>query len=227
MCGRFITTGTWAEYRKYMSILPPEVDGRNGPEPNYNTAPTSTLEIVTSHDGGIGIEPVKWGLVPHWSKDTKVRMMINARGETVAEKPFFRTAFEYGRCLIPATGYYEWLVLDKKTKEKQPYLIHLPGDAPTFEPFAFAGIMSRNKNLDTVTFAIVTLAATDNIAHIHDRMPVILKGGTLEAWMNPETGRADALDLLQDNRGTDLVYYPVSHEVGSVKNKGPELISEI
>lgn len=227
MCGRFITTGTWAEYRKYMNILPPEVDARNGPEPNYNTAPTSTLEIVTSHDGEIDIEPVIWGLMPHWAKDTKVRMMINARGETVAEKPFFRTAFEYGRCLIPATGYYEWLVLDKKTKDKQPYLIHLPGDAPTFEPFAFAGIMSRNKNLDTVTFAIVTLAATDNILHIHDRMPVIFKGDALSDWMDRDLSKDDALELLQENRGTDLVFHPVSREVGAVKNKAPELIDPI
>lgn len=210
-----------------MNILPEEVDGRNGPEPNYNTAPTSTLDIVTSHEGEIGIESVKWGLVPHWAKDNKVRLMINARGETVAEKPFFRTAFEYGRCLIPATGYYEWLVLDKKTKDKQPYLIHLPGDAPTFEPYAFAGIMSYNKVLDTRTFAIVTLAATDNISHIHDRMPVILKENAMSSWMDGETSKADALDIMQENRGTDLVFHPVSKDVGKVANKGPELIDPV
>ncbi len=77
MCGRFISTGTWAEYRKYMNILPPEVDARNGPEPNYNTAPTSTLEIVTSHDGEIGIESVKWGLMPHWAEMVFAAKMKN------------------------------------------------------------------------------------------------------------------------------------------------------
>lgn len=226
MCGRFITTGTWAEYRKYMNILPPEVDGRNGPEPNYNTAPTSTLEIVTSHEGEIGIESVKWGLVPHWATDGK-RIMINARGETVDKKASFRDAFKYGRCLIPATGYYEWLVLDEKAKDKQPYLIHLPGDAPTFEPYAFAGVMALNKTLDSRTFAIVTLAATDNISHIHDRMPVILKQDAMTSWLDGGTSKADALELLQENRGTDLVFHPVSKNVGNVKNKGPELIDPI
>ncbi len=223
MCGRFITTGTWAEYRQYMNILPPEVDTRNGPQPNYNTAPTSELEIVTSHDGEIDIEAVRWGLMPHWAKDTKVRAMINARGETVAEKPFFRTAFEYGRCLIPATGYYEWRT---ENKVKQPYLIHLPGDAPTFEPYAMAGIMSYNKILGTRTFAIVTLAADQSVADIHNRMPVILNSDALAAWVNSDTSKDDALELLQENRGADLVYYPVSKDVGSVKNKGPELIEK-
>ncbi len=223
MCGRFITTGTWAQYRRYLSILPPEVDGRNGPQPNYNTAPTSELEIITSHEGEIIVEPVRWGLIPHWAKDSKVRAMINARGETVADKPFFRTAFEHGRCLIPATGYYEWRT---ENKVKQPYLIHLRGDAPVFEPFAFAGIMSTNKILDTRTFAIITLAADEGIADIHNRMPVIFKGEVLAAWLDAETGKAEALDLLQQNRGGELVYYPVSKDVGNVANKGPELIEQ-
>ena len=149
--------------------------------------------------------------------------MINARGETVADKPFFRTAFEHGRCLIPATGYYEWRT---ENKVKQPYLIHLPGDAPVFEPFAFAGIMSTNKVLDTRTFAIITLAADEGIANIHNRMPVIFKGDVLDAWLDAETGKAEALDLLQHNRGGELVYYPVSKDVGNVANKGPELIEK-
>lgn len=225
MCGRFITTGTWAEYRKYLSILPPDVEQRNGPEPNYNTAPTSELEIVVQREGENVVAPVRWGLIPHWAKDDKVRMQINARGETVAEKPFFRTAFEYGRCLIPATGYYEWLTISKGNK--QPYLIHLPGEAPSFEPFAFAGICSYNKKLETKTFAIVTLAAAPQIEHIHNRMPVILKGDALADWMSMDTDKAKALELLQENRGTDLVYHTVSKDVGSVKNKDSYLIDEV
>lgn len=77
MCGRFITTGTWAEYHKYMNILPPEVDQLNGPQPNYNTAPSTEMEIITGRDGVIGIEPVVWGFVPHWAKETKFKP-INA-----------------------------------------------------------------------------------------------------------------------------------------------------
>ncbi len=226
MCGRFITTGTWAEYRKYLSILPPEVEQRNGPEPNYNVAPTSDLDIVMSCDGESNVEPVQWGLLPHWAKDNK-RPMINARGETAAEKPSFRTAFQYGRCLVPATGYYEWLVIDKAAKKKQPYLIHLPGDAPAFEPFAFAGLTTYNKTLDVRTFAIVTLAPTPNIEHIHNRMPVILAQDAIEAWLNPETPKEDAVELLQQNRGADLVFHEVGTAVGNVRNKGPELIEPI
>ncbi len=224
MCGRFITTGTWAQYRRYLNILPPEVDKRNGPQPNYNVAPTSELEIITNREGERIIRPVRWGLIPHWAKDSKTRAMINARGESVAEKPFFRTAFTHGRCLIPATGYYEWHSQDKI---KQPYLIHLPGDPPTFEPFAFAGIMGRNKNLDTVTFAIITLAADENVAELHNRMPVIFKGKALTAWMNTQTSNEDALDLLRENRGGNLLYHPVSADVGKVANKGADLIRPI
>jgi len=221
MCGRFITTGTWAEYRRYLNILPAEVDARNGPEPNYNVAPTSELEIIVRDGDENVIAPVVWGLIPLWAKDSKIRAQINARGETVAEKPFFRTAFEHRRCLIPATGYYEWRT---ENKVKQPYLIHLPGDAPTFEPFAFAGVSAYNKALDTTTFAIVTLDADPSVAEIHNRMPVILKPDALEAWMDPATGKDDALDLLQQNRGPDLVYYAVDKAVGNVRNKQPELI---
>jgi putative SOS response-associated peptidase YedK len=143
----------------------------------------------------------------------------------VSEKPFFRTAFEYGRCLIPATGYYEWLKLSKT--EKQPYLIHLPCEAPAYEPFALAGIMSRNHDLEAITFAIVTLEADPTVAHIHNRMLVIFRGDALATWMNPDTGKADAQDLLQQNRRADLVYHPVIKDVGSVRNKGPELIGEV
>lgn len=224
MCGRFITTGTWAEYRRYMDILPPEVENLNGPIPNYNVAPTSELEVITRIDGAISIQPVRWGLVPHWAKDTKIRAMINARGETLADKPFFRTAFEKGRCLIPATGYYEWKT---ENKVKQPHLIHLPGDAPVFEPFAFAGIKSFNKNLDVTTFAIVTLEAVPGISALHSRMPVILDRNALADWINPDTDKAAALELLQQNRGADLVYHPVSKAVGSVQNKSPDLIDPI
>ncbi|MEX3010408.1 SOS response-associated peptidase [Hoeflea sp. TYP-13] len=224
MCGRFITTGTWEEYRRYMNILPPEVEKRNGPQPNYNVAPTSDLEIVTAGDNGITIERVTWGLVPRWAKDGKTRPMINARGETITEKPFFRTAFEHDRCLIPANGYFEW---HTKGNVKRPYFIHLPGDAPVFEPFAFAGIMSRNKNLGTVTFAIVTLAAHASVSQLHSRMPVVLKGDALAAWMNPDTQKSDALGLLQKNRGADFVYHPVSRAVGNVRTKGPETIEEV
>ncbi|WP_419908815.1 SOS response-associated peptidase [Hoeflea sp.] len=224
MCGRFITTGTWEEYRKYLSILPPEVERLNGPQPNYNIAPTSELDIIVRQEDAVAIQPVTWGLIPHWAKDSKTRAMINARGETVADKPFFRTSFEYGRCLVPATGYFEW---KSEGKEKQPYLIHLPGDAPVFEPFAFAGIMSRNKALDTVTFAIVTLAADPSVSHLHGRMPVVLNNDVLDAWMDPETGKAGALELLQHNRGADFIYHPVTKAVGNVRNKGPELIDEV
>ena len=228
MCGRFIVTASWREYYQYLTILPPAVEARNGPPANYNVAPTSVSEIVTVRDGEIGIEPVKWGLVPSWAKDAKkIKAQINARGETVAERPMFRTAFQYGRCIVPATGYYEWLVTDKAKKEKQPFLIHLPGDAPTFEPFGFAGIFARNRAMDTVTFAIITLAASDNIKHIHDRMPVVLRAEALAPWMDHETNTEAALELLQQNRGPDLKFYPVTPAVGNVRNKGPELIDSI
>lgn len=207
-----------------MSILPPEIEKLNGPEPNYNTAPTSTLDIITSHDGQIGIEPVEWGFIPLWAKEAKFRS-INATVEKLAEgSGFFKAGFEHNRCLIAATGYYEWT---GSKGDKQPWLIHLPGEMPLFEPFTFAGIMSRNEKLDTTTFAIITLPATDNIKHIHSRVPAILKPDVLKTWMDKETGKEDALALLQKNRGSDLEFYAVSQEVGSVKNKQPDLIEPV
>ena len=165
-----------------------------------------------------------WCFVPLWAKDVKFKP-INATIEKLAEgSGFFKAGFGHHRCLIPATGFYEWT---GKKGEKQPWLIHLPGEAPLFEPFAFAGVMSRNDKLDTTTFAIITMPPTENIAHIHNRMPVIMKPDVLGDWMGKGTGKEQALELLQENRGTDLEFYAVSKDVGSVKNKEPSLIDPV
>ena len=224
MCGRFITTGTWDEYQKYLSILPPEIEKRNGPIPNYNVAITSEQEVIARDaDGEVTIEKAVWDFVPEWMKDTskKTGAIFNAKGEGAANKPFYRTALNSSRCLIPATGYYEFT---GSSGSKQPWLVHLPEEGSRFEPFAFAGLVAPNPHSDTITFVIFTLPAHEKVAHLKKRMPVILRPEAVAAWLDSATGKDEAVELMQENRAADLEFYAVSKAVGNVKNKGAELI---
>lgn len=173
MCGRFTIQYTWAEYYEALNLIPASVKGRNDP-PRYNVCPTQQIGMVCTVEDEIVVKDARWGLVPFWAKKLE-KPMINARSETVAEKPMFKKSFSERRCLIPASSYYEWLRPDKKTA--LPYNIHLKDN----EPFFFAGIWGHHKHLDVTSCAILTTVPHDNIAHVHDRMPVILNA---ETWEN-------------------------------------------
>lgn len=233
MCGRFTNQITWRELVELYRIHDqPALNLR----PRYNVAPSQDIPIVRLVEEredapkdaeGDEREPereiaiARWGLVPFWAKDLKVGYkMINAKAETVDEKPAFRAAFKARRCLIPADGFYEWKKLDAKTK--QPYRLCLPGQ----KPFAFAGLWEHNRDLDVTSCTIVTTDANEVTAPIHDRMPVILPPETWAAWLSPETPPADAKALLKPYEGA-MIAYPVDKAVGSPKNDGPELIEEV
>lgn len=219
MCGRFTIQYSWAEYYDALNLIPSSAKGRNDP-PRYNVTPAQSFGTLINSDEGYEVIDTEWGLLPFWAKNKKFKP-INARGETVAEKPMFKVAFKHKRCLIPADSYYEWI--EPEPKKKLPFNIHLPDR----EPFFFAGVWASNDTFECKTSAIITLSPTDNIKHIHDRMPVILKLDACEEWLDQETSPERALELLQRNRGADLTAYSVSTEVNSNKAKGAQLLEPV
>jgi putative SOS response-associated peptidase YedK len=175
------------------------------PPPSWNVAPTDPVAIVVQREAR-EIRTVRWGLVPSWAKDAKgAALRINARAETVATKPAFRTALARRRCLVVADGWYEW-------RAKQPFYISSGG------PLAFAGLYERWGDLRTCT--IVTTSAAPSLRQLHDRMPVVLPEDQWALWLDPDL--ADPEALLVPHEGFDA--YPVSHAVNSVRNNGPSLV---
>jgi len=184
----------------------------------YNICPSQQISIVT---GDRTAKLVKWGLVPAWADDAKIgNRLTNARAETVAEKPAFRSAFKKGRCLVVADGFYEWKSVDGK---KQPYFIRLKSE----EPFAFAGLTERWTKGESPleTAVIITTEANALMAPIHDRMPVILPREARELWLDPEfKGKDQLLALLRPYADDEMIATPVSTIVNSPKNESPECI---
>lgn len=190
-------------------------------EPRYNVAPTQQLASVRNTGPGQDRELVllQWGLVPFWARDPSIgNRMINARAETVAEKPAYRAAFRRRRCLVLADGFYEW---HKEGAAKTPYFISLASD----EPFAFAGLWERwcSKESDDVieSATLITAAANDFMSHLHHRMPVILEPATAENWL---AGEDDAIDYAVGNM-PPLRAWPVDRRVNNPRNEGAELIA--
>jgi putative SOS response-associated peptidase YedK len=191
--------------------------------PRYNVAPSQIIPAIRLDAGQRAACLLRWGLVPSWAKDVKIGYkMINARAETVADKPAYRAAFKRHRCLIPATGFYEW----QQTDGKQPYNVRMSNGVP----FALAGLWDHWQHEDQVieSCTIVVTEANNLMQRIHDRMPVILQPKDYDLWLNPEVGdRERLLPLLIPYAGEDLELYPVSRLVNSPKNDRPELIGKI
>ncbi|MFN8443140.1 MAG: SOS response-associated peptidase [Caldilineaceae bacterium] len=226
MCGRFVLNAT-PEQLKALLDLPetPTV------EPRYNIAPTQPVAIVRLDAKGQEREFVHtlWGLIPSWSKDPSVGgKMINARAETVAEKPSYRAAFKRRRCLVPATGFYEW---QKQGTNKQPYFIHMADKLP----FAIAGLWEQWMSPDgseLQTCTLLTTTANELMETLHDRMPVIVASEDYEQWLG--TGKdatpreLDQLQhLLRPFDTKKMAAYPVDKAVGNTRNEGAGLIERL
>ena len=215
MCERFTSFCSPRELQKHFEASLPSFEIL----PNFNVAPTQQILAVTQQVNERKIDRFHWGLVPFWAKDTSIgSKMINARLETVASKPAFRSAFKQRRCLIPANGFYEW---QGKSGEKQPYFFFLPSK----EPFAFAGLWEvwEDKNAPSsapyMSCTIITTSASESVSDVHDRMPLILKPDTYSRWLNPEYKEPDfVLDILKKGALTELERYPVSKLVNRVGN---------
>jgi putative SOS response-associated peptidase YedK len=218
MCGRFTDQHSWREiwehYQAFLDSL--NVNPGINLEPRYNIAPSQSVLCVVERNREAGFIDARWGLVPSWAREPLKASTINARGETAAEKPLFRAAFKNRRCLIPADGYYEW---QKSGKTKQPFRLHLDESL-----FSFAGLWAENEHMAVTSCTILTLPAAEHIAHIHDRMPVILDPEAYQAWVSPGTDTQETLKLFDRNLGSQLQYYPVSTVVNSHKNDVPECI---
>lgn len=217
MCGRYsITTAPEAMRRLFA------VTDMINLEPRYNMAPMQSAPVIRERDGARHMDRLRWGLVPAWAGDeSRAASMINARSETVAEKPAFRDAYAKRRCLVPADGFYEWR---KLSRDKQPYRVFLDGD----RPFAFAGLWERwEKGAEPLeTFTLLTTDADPRIAHIHHRMPVMLaEAEQFALWL--EGGEEERQALLKPYAGEDLRFTPVSSRVGNVRNDDPELIEPV
>jgi len=199
---------------------PPEI------VPRYNIAPMQQVPIVRINaHGARELAFVRWGLVPRWAKDPAIgAKMINARGETVRDKPAFRTAYRRHRCLLPANGFYEWMARDGATGGKQPVHVALKDGAP----LAFAGIAERwlgpdGEPLDTC--AIVTTEANALLTPVHERMPVIVAPADYARWLDPTV--ADPADLIAPYDNDALRYAPVSTRVNTVRHDDASLIAPI
>jgi putative SOS response-associated peptidase YedK len=213
MCGRYTIIVTLEELlRRYDvsgSIMPSHM-------PRYNVAPGQMVMSVINDGERNRLGQLRWGLIPEWAKDERVGYkMLNARAETLAEKPAFRNSFQRKRCLIPADSFYDWKQTDKG---KQPMRILLKSQ----EIFSLAGLYDTWTSPDgskISTCTVITTKSNEMMAEIHDRMPVILRPQEESIWLDREISQTDVLLPLLRPYATDEMYaYPVSDRVGNVRN---------
>jgi putative SOS response-associated peptidase YedK len=222
MCGRFTLKTPASQLFEQLSL---QLDPRPLGEfpPRFNICPTQSVIAVLGEDKELSTHWLRWGLVPFWADDLSIgSRMINARSETVSEKPSFRKPFAKQRCLIPADGYFEWHTTQVANKpKKQPYWIHLPED----KPFVFAGLWDSNTKATgkpVVTCTILTAAAAPEIATLHDRMPVLIAPADYETWLYSEN-QEEVERLIQHPNYNEAFgphlwrYHPVSTAVNSPK----------
>jgi putative SOS response-associated peptidase YedK len=226
MCGRFTLTVDPEDLREafHLEAPPPAELGRR-----YNIAPSQPVAVIPN-EGSRRMELFQWGLIPAWAKDPKIgNSLINARGETVAEKPAFRAAFKKRRCLILADGFYEWKREGQAARaRKTPMYIQMKDG----RPFAFAGLWEAWKAPDAAegvwlkTCTIITTTPNALMAPIHDRMPVILPPAAYDAWLTPgELPAAEARALLQPFDPGLMTARAISTRVNNPRFDGPEILA--
>lgn len=185
--------------------------------PSWNIAPMDWAPVMLKQQGILHARPMRWGLIPPWAEDSIATRTINARSETVSEKPAFRSAFRSRRCLIPSNGYYEWRGAGKT---KQACFIH-PSKGGLI---SFAGLYEEKEGLET--FTIITCTPNQKLLELHDRMPVVLGVDDALAWLS-EAPSQDLLSLLRPCPDDWLSNHPVDNRVGRVNEEGPHLIEKV
>jgi len=219
MCGRFVLTANPEVIQTAFDLttIPASMS------PRYNISPTQPVAVITNENPR-ELTFYKWGLIPSWSKDASAAKMINARSESAAEKPSFRSAFKRRRCIIPADGFYEW---QQRAGEKVPLFIHLKDR----ELFGLAGLWEvwHSPDGDELrTCTILTTDANDFMQPIHNRMPVILNKEDYPLWLSPDEEPAPVLQaLMKPYEGNNLTAYAVSKMVNRPGNETPELIQPV
>lgn len=222
MCGRFAVVSCKDRIAERFGVDPGSLETLV--VPRYNVAPSQVCFVIRAVDLGWPVgAPMSWGLLPHWSKSAGDRRYINARSETVFDKPAFRTAARARRCLVPADGFYEWQATRTR---KVPHFVNLK----TREPFGIAGLWDIwEKGRDHVeTFTLLTTAANELMKPIHDRMPVIVKPQQYRLWLDPTVKEREKLaEVLQPYPAAEMATHPVSSLINSPANDEPELIEPV
>lgn len=222
MCGRISTAGLTADsLNAHFGI-----DSSFPFTLSYNIAPTMQIPVIIEENNYRKLEAFRWGLIPHWAKDKNLMPAVfNARAETVTNKPMFREAITSQRCLVLASGFYEW---HKEYNRKQLYYIH----RADMKPLAFAGLWDvwedsiSGAAIDSCT--IITTLATHQMKQIHARMPVVLESELYDTWLDPEFNVTDVLqDILIGPKPDVLEMYPVSSYVSNSRNDGKECIERV
>lgn len=219
MCGRYSLTQPIQTLKEHFQAIAVELEHN----PRYNIAPSQSVPIVIAGAQGREIHALRWGLIPSWAKDPSMgNRLINARAETVHEKPSFKSSLRKRRGLVPADGFYEWQVRDQG---KVPQYIRLR----TGGLMAFAGLWSEwDSGKETLrTFTIITTTANRELEPVHARMPVILLPEHYGDWMSPDTSSEQVITLLGPLREGLLEHYPISKTVNSPKNDGEECIAPL
>ena len=216
MCGRYTLAKPLKGIESHFGPLHINLEYR----PSYNIAPSQLSPVVINNSDQREMTAMKWGLVPSWAKDEKMKF-INARSETVHEKPSFKNSLRNKRCLIPADGFIEW-----HGTEKQPCYIYLKDQAL----FGFAGLWSTWNSLEGVslnTYSILTTAANEKLTPIHARMPIILSSEQYETWLAPDSGLDVLQALLTAYPSEEFDFHLVSKEINSPKNNLPEVLQSL
>jgi putative SOS response-associated peptidase YedK len=215
MCGRF--TLKRPERVKFHNIAGSVFDGL---VPRYNIAPSQNILTVVERGAHREATFLQWGLIPSWSKEPKG--FINARVETIEDKPSFKESFQRRRCLIAADGFYEW---EKIGKISQPYYFQMKDEAP----FAFAGIWDKwgDSKGSITSCAIITTTANELLAEIHTRMPVILRGESFDLWLSDQSRASDLKDLLVPFPADLMRSHPVGYEVNDTKADDESLLRQV
>jgi putative SOS response-associated peptidase YedK len=221
MCGRFTNNAKPEQIKSEFKV------GAKNPnlyEPRFNIAPSQMIDVVFEPEGERILSQLKWGLVPSWAKDPDIgNRMINARAETLTEKPSFREAFKNRRCIIPVSGFYEW---QKQTKgAKQPFYFFLIDK----EIFGFAGLweswVDKTTGEELETCTIITTEANDVLKPVHERMPVILKPESYDEWLDAKVKDTSKLQkLLAPYSADEMSAHAVSRSVNIPDSDSPELI---
>ena len=234
MCGRYASSAEVDELVEEFDIVEvlPGVPG-----PSWNVAPTDVVRAVVDRTPAGGERPVRslvpmrWGLVPFWADDPSgAARLINARGETAAQKPSFRSAYRRRRCLLPADGYYEW---QKLASRKQPWFVrrgdgHQLAMAGLWETWIDRGLAEDAPGRLLVTCTVLTTSAIDALGHVHDRMPLTVRPAARDAWLDPRVQDPDQVaGLLSTEEAGEITSHPVGAAVGKVSTNHPGLVEPV
>lgn len=237
MCGRYVLSAN----REVLEDLGPFADAQHAQsyKPSFNIAPSQRAPILRlGEDGKPALSLAKWGLIPSWAKDATIGVrMINARSESVLEKPSFKVPFEVRRCLVPAMGFFEWKAVNSGSRAvKQPYYFHgnenqlftLAGLWETWiDPKPKVDANGTSANAVVTSFTILTTEPNDLLADYHDRMPVIIGAKQRDLWLDPKSSTASLLELCGPFPADEMAAYPVSRNVNSPAQNGPANIEAI